>query len=114
MANDATLASALALALTGRHLGLDSLEDLPGDLAKLGFDRTELIRLRSQRQEAQLPWPYPVPPDVLRNVGFARFDAALLQAREALGLTGLHPERPARRTLTLDEQRLAADRPPHW
>ena len=112
--NDPSLASALALALTGRHLELDSHEGLPGELAKHGFSQTELTRLRAQRQAAQLPWPYPVPLEVLRAVGFARFDAALLQAREALGLNGLHPARPARRALTRDEERLAADRPPHW
>ncbi|MDO5677769.1 MAG: hypothetical protein Q4G35_09735 [Propionibacteriaceae bacterium] len=108
------LASLLAQALTGEALAVESVAGLPEELAALGFTAQRLAAMRQAAQEAEEPWPFPVPLDVRREVGFARFDAALAEARQALGLTGLVSARPAERPLDRDEQRLVADRPPHW
>ena len=111
---DVDLAAALALALTGVRIEPASLETLPDDLAAAGFDAARLAELRQAAQEAQRPWPFPVPLEERRGLGFARFDAALAQMRQILGLDGLSRQLQARRPLDRDEQRLAADRPPHW
>ena len=108
------LAAALALALTGEEVAVGSVASLPDDLARHGFTTARLAALRQGAQAAERPWPFHVPLEVRREVGFARFDAALAQARTALGLTGLVSAKPAERPLNRDEQRLAADRPPHW
>ena len=109
-----SLARAVALAVTGEVLELAGEVSLAEELAGLGFDADRLRGMRHARQEARLPWPHAVPIDTRREVGFARYDAALAEAREALGLTGLEPARPAERRLNRDEERLVADRPPHW
>jgi hypothetical protein len=109
-----SLARAVALAVTGEELELPGRRSLAEELTDLGFDAERLRSIRHARQEARLPWPYAVPIEVRREVGFARYDAALAEARELLGLTGLEPSRPARRRLNRDEERLVADRPPHW
>ncbi|MBB1511832.1 hypothetical protein H5399_04335 [Tessaracoccus sp. MC1627] len=111
---DRDLSAALGLALTGERLPLSSPSSLPEELARLGFDAGRLAALRTQRQEACEPWPFPVPLEERRALGFARFDAALAEARRELGLTGLTPSAPASRPLDRHEQRLADDRPPHW
>lgn len=108
------LAGALALALTGVPVAVGSVESLADDLTAQGFPPARLWELRHAAQEEERPWPYPVPLDVRREIGFARFDAALAKARERLGLSGLVSARPAERPLNRDEQRLVADRPPHW
>ena len=108
---DEALARALGLALTGQELKLRSPRALAGELAGLGYGPDAL---RAERQEHREPWPYPVPLEVRRALGFARFDAALAEARRVLGLTGLTPSAPARRPLNTDERRLVQDRPPHW
>lgn len=108
------LATALALALTGEDLAVGPLETLADDLAALGYPAERLVELRHEAQRAERPWPFPVPLEVRRAVGFARFDAALARARESLGLTGLVRALPADRPLNRQEQRLVADRPPHW
>ena len=94
--------------------GTDNFDMSMEELASLGFDADRLRDIRRSRQEARLPWPHPVPIELRREIGFARYDAALAEARELLGLTGLEPSRPARRRLSRDEERLVADRPPHW
>ena len=109
-----SLARAVALAVTGEELSLVGEAPLGEELASLGFDADRLRDIRRSRQEARLPWPHPVPIELRREIGFARYDAALAEARETLGLTGLEPSRPARRRLSRDEERLVADRPPHW
>lgn len=114
MATDPALASALGLALTGERLQLDDPADLATELEAVGFGSSRLQVLRLERQEARLAWPFPVPVDELRGVGFARFGAALADARASFGLGGLHLERQSVRSLNRDEQRLAAERPPHW
>lgn len=112
--SEAPLAEALGLALTGRRLPLRSVGALVSELAAAGFDADTLGGLRADRQAARESWPFPVPLEERRDLGFARFDAALAEAREALGLTGFTPRLQARRPLDRDEQRLSADRPPHW
>ncbi|GAA4889455.1 hypothetical protein GCM10025789_02330 [Tessaracoccus lubricantis] len=108
------LAGALALALTGQVLDIGSVEHLGDELAAAGYPPERLADLRHAAQEAERPWPFTVPLEVRRAVGFARFDAALAQARANLGLTGLVAARPAERPLNRDERRLVEDRPPHW
>lgn len=111
---DEQLARALGLALTGKRLPLTAVADLDEQLAAAGFDRGELMRLRAERQESKAVWPFAVPIEERRALGFARFDAALAEARRELGLTGFEPRLQAERPLNRDEQRLSADRPPHW
>lgn len=108
------LAVALARALTGQELPVSSVAALPDELAARGFGPEQLAFLRRQAQEDERPWPFWVPLELRREVGFARFDAALAQARGRFGLTGLIDARPAERPLNREEQRLAEDRPPHW
>ena len=111
---DDPLAVALGQALTGERLPLTSPEALAEELAEHGFTPERLAELRSGTQEAGEPWPFPVSLDERRGLGFARFDAALAEARKQLGLDGLHRTLQARRPLDREEQRLSADRPPHW
>ncbi|WGT46755.1 hypothetical protein [Tessaracoccus lacteus] len=113
-ATDTKLASALARALTGQQIELTLEVPVAEALARAGFDAVALGALRRERQHARQPWPFEVPIADLRAVGFARFDAALAALRRDLGLTGLEPATPAHRRLNRDEQRLVADRPPHW
>lgn len=114
LGSDAALARALGLALTGERLPLDDPATLAVQLEAAGFGRERLSSLRAERQAGRLSWPFPVPVDELRGLGFARFDAALAEARESLGLAGLHSQPQASRPLDRDEQRLSAERPPHW
>ncbi|NHB84452.1 hypothetical protein G7085_07090 [Tessaracoccus sp. HDW20] len=91
-----------------------SVASLPDDLAAAGYDADRLAGIRHAAQEGQRPWPFAVPLEERRALGFARFDAALAEARRVLGLDGLNRHLQARRPLDRDEQRLSADRPPHW
>lgn len=108
------LAGALALALTGQPLAVASTESLAEELAAQGYPPKRLAVLRQAAQAREERWPFPVPIDVLREVGFARFDAALARARAELGLTGLISATTVQRPPGRDEQRLLAERPPHW
>lgn len=103
---------ALVLALTGEDLApSNTVEET---LEANGWDEARLQDLRSARQLTSQPWPFPVPVETLRELGFARFDAQLTAVRSQLGLDGLASAKPAKRPLDRDEQRLSADRPPHW
>ena len=72
-----SLARAVALAVTGEELSLVGEAPLAEELASLGFDADRLRDIRRSRQEARLPWPHPVPIELRREIGFARYDAAL-------------------------------------
>lgn len=109
----ATETGLLAYALTGEELTLGE-GDLAGELAAQGWDTERLQALRRSRQKAGQPWPFPVVPDQIRSIGFARFDALVAAARRELHLDGLVPRLPADRPMDADERRLSADRPPHW
>lgn len=111
---DDALAVAVALALTGERLDVTGSAAVGDELARAGFDQSRLRRIRAERQRLHQPWPFAVPVAERGRLGFARFDAALAQAREQLGLTGLESAHPASRPLNRDEQRLSAERPPHW
>ena len=108
-----TEASLVAYALTGEQISPGG-GDLPTALAALGWHTERLQALRRSRQEAGQPWPFPVAPEQIRAVGFARFDALLAAARRDLELTGLVPRQRMNRPMDADERRLSADRPPHW
>lgn len=112
----ATEAELLGLALTGELLPLVAPDPagMSAELVALGWDTERLGELRRARQGTREPWPFPVPLEDRRAVGFARFDALLAELRRELGLTGLAATPSARRPLDRDEQRLAAERPPHW
>lgn len=107
----------LGRALTGEELPLAASEPtaLADELAACGWDALRLAELRRQRMTAREPWPFPVAVEEVRRFGFARFQAQLEELREVLGLSGRLDTAPARpRELDRDEQRLVADRPPHW
>ena len=111
---DTELAAGVGFALTGEWLPLNGMAGLPDDLAALGFDGARLAGIRAGRQQQRQPWPLPLPLEERRRLGFARFDAALADARTRLGLTGLAAAARPVRPLNRDELRLEADRPPHW
>ena len=108
----ASEAEVLGLALTGEQLPIDGAL-IPG-LESLGWDAARLGEVRRSRQAAGQPWPFPVDPALIKPIGFARFDALLATARSELGLDGLSPVKARPGALSADEQRLAAERPPHW
>ena len=105
---------ALGRALTGHTLALTSEAQLAAQLEALGWSRETLAELRRECQERRAPWPFPIDLETLRRIGFARFDAALAEARELLGLAGLASAQLSDRPLNQDERRLQQDRPPHW
>lgn len=107
----------LGLALTGQELPLTAETDagLVAELATLGWDAQRLGAVRLERMTARQPWPFPVRVELVRRFGFARFHARLTALREVLGLSGRVAADPAPlRPLDRDEQRLVAERPPHW
>lgn len=114
MATEPQLHRALAFALTGERLPVTGGAPIVEELAEHGYDAARLLDMRTEAQQRQAPWPFPVPIEELRALGFARFDAALAETRRALGLDGLAARPQARRPLDRDEQRLSSDRPPHW
>lgn len=107
-------ASAITVALTGARVPTSGLDSVAEDLARAGFDADRLAEIRALAQRDQVAWPFPVPMDELRSIGFARFEAALADVRRALHLDGLRIASAAHRPLDRDEQRLSAERPPHW
>lgn len=106
----------LGRALTGEELPLTAadVEGIASQLDGLGWNANRLASVRQQRQDAGEPWPFPVHTDAVARVGFAAFHAQLMHLRAQLGLTGLQPTATTQRPWNTDEQRLAADRPPHW
>lgn len=109
--------TALARALTGEELELTSRtpSEVMAELETMGWDPERLAALRADRMRRREPWPFPVAPDLLSQVGFARFAVLLAEARSLLGLDGRVPAPPTTdRPLSRDELRLAAERPPHW
>lgn len=116
MTDPAAFAVELGRALTGEALPLRSpiASDLVSELGHFGWNPEQLAELRTERQDAGEPWPFPVKRDVVSEVGFAVFQARLADLRERLGLTGLQPQPRADRPLDPEERRLESDRPPHW
>lgn len=111
------VAAALAFALTGQDLPVTTPEvaALVDQLAAVGWHGPRIQELRRARMAGRQPWPFRVPVEVQREFGFARFAARLVELRAALGLSGQLDTAPATpRRPDRDEQRLAADRPPHW
>ncbi len=106
----------LGRALTGEELPLvaSDLAALAAELSTFGWDHARLVDLRRQRQATRQPWPFPVPLEARRELGFARFDARLAQLRELVGLSGQERALQSNRAWGEAERRLAADRPPHW
>ncbi len=110
---------ALASALVGSDLGLPDAPAPQPDavraaLADAGWDADRLAAHVAECRAAGEPWPHPVPDALRRGLGAAQFHAVLAALRHDLGLEGLEPRGPSRRTtLTPDERRLLADVPPH-
>lgn len=105
----------LGLALVGESLPAPEHEqELDEWLAGHGWTTERVAELRRDRQREGLPWPFTVPPEVVRPIGFARVTALLKQARAELGVDGLVPTRhEGPRVIGPAEQRLLAERPPH-
>lgn len=106
----------LGRALTGEELPLvaSDLAALAAELSTLGWDPARLADLRQQRQATRQPWPFLVPLEARRELGFARFAARLAQLRELVGLSGQKRALQGNSAWSEAERRLAADRPPHW
>ena len=106
----------LGRALTGQELPLTASHPaaLAAELVALGWDHARLADLRRQRQRTRQPWPFAIPLEARRELGFARFDARLAQLREVVGLSGQERALQSNRAWGDAERRLAADRPPHW
>jgi len=106
----------VGFALTGERHTHDLASDLPGLLTSLHTSGWSPERIRAhahQRWSHDLPWPYPVDPHDLKDVGPAQWYATLGAVRISLGLDG-ERQHPSRRTsLTPEEQRLTDDVPPH-
>lgn len=107
----------LGRAVTGEELPLTATDPtaLAAELAAHGWGADRLAELRTARMAAHEPWPFPIGVEEVRRFGFARFTARLAELREVLGLSGRADRAPATsRKPDRDEQRLLADRPPHW
>lgn len=106
----------LGRALTGDELPLTAevLPALAAELSALGWDAQRLADLRRRRQATRQPWPFPVPIEARRALGFARFDARLADLRQLLGVSGQEAAVQSSQKWGEAERRLAADRPPHW
>ncbi|MDO5681836.1 MAG: hypothetical protein Q4G46_03295 [Propionibacteriaceae bacterium] len=101
----------LAFAVTGDWLTLPPAEGEPdldrllADLAAVGWSGTRLA-------DAAVPRVMPV--ESVRELGAARFAAVLSELRRRVRAQGADVRRVSARRLNPDEQRLMADRPPHW
>ncbi|MDR1385991.1 MAG: hypothetical protein LBJ44_00020 [Propionibacteriaceae bacterium] len=115
-AEQADWTEALAWALTGQPLDLGQLNDPDQLLAALegrGWDATALrSRAQSARDRGQ-PWPDRPPAEQLARIGAARWRAATERVVACLGLQAVALPPSRRTSLTADERRLLAERPPH-
>lgn len=103
--------AALAYALTGEEVDVPAAaapdpDRLLADLAAAGWPR-ERLAVAARRRRV-------LPPEVLSALGAARFAATVADLRKRLDAVGETRAPSPRRTLTADERRLLADRPPHW
>ena len=117
---DGLLLRAVGLALTGEEVAATGPavgspeERVVGWLEASGWGSERLHALRAQRQAEEQPWPFPVPPDEVRPVGFARYAAVLKAVRASLGVDGLVPTvHNGPKVIGPAELRLLAEVPPH-
>lgn len=102
----------LAYALTGHWLDVSIVEEpmvdrLLADLESCGWNR---MRLTDAARNT-----HALPPEWARQLGAARFAAVLGDLRRRLATCRAETRISATdRPLDADEQRLTADRPPHW
>ncbi|MGO4957376.1 hypothetical protein ACTQ49_08915 [Luteococcus sp. Sow4_B9] len=119
MSEPDSLTTAVALALTGERPAVTAVaastpQEVVEALASAEWDAQRVQVLRLDRQAAELPWPFPVPRDVIAPVGFARYGAVLAEVRRLLGVDGLVPTRhEGPKVFGPAEQRLLAEVPPH-
>lgn len=109
---------ALAYAVLGEvfgDLGTQPVPDVRALAAQLRTHHSERVAsVVAERQAAEMPWPYPVPAELMAGIGFAQFAAALRSLQAALGLSAFPAAPPAAaRALTADEVRLLREVPPH-
>lgn len=116
---DAAWHRALAYALAGAELDLPGrpapdVAALAAELAAAGWTPARVAEHARSVQDAERPWPHPIPATLRAGLSAAQLHAALGRARDELGVAVLDPRTPsARTTLTADERRLLADVPPH-
>lgn len=105
----------LAFALTGEWLvlqegtGAQSAPDpdrLLADLAALGWSGSRLAESAAT--------PRAVPVEQMRALGPARWTVVLQELRRRVSVGAPGVRRISHRSMNPDEQRLSADRPPHW
>lgn len=110
----AAVAAPAGLGSAGASSAGDAVEAVVEALAAHGWQAPRLQELRRSRQQAEQPWPFTVPREVLATAGFARYGAVLREVRARLGLDGLVPTRHVGpKVLGPAEQRLLAEVPPH-
>lgn len=105
----------LAYALTGQWLVLPEGEGAPpapdpdrllADLAALGWSGTRLAESATTRRV--------LPVEQIRVLGPARWTSVLEDLRRRVLSEAADVRTVSRRSMNVDEQRLASDRPPHW
>ncbi|NLT30924.1 MAG: hypothetical protein GXX86_10805 [Propionibacterium sp.] len=95
--------------------GPPSPERIDAALTAAGYDRHRLAHLVTERQSAELPWPFPVAAEQRPGIGAAQFVSVLREVTDYLDVHSWQHAAPAPdRPLTADERRLLADVPPHW
>jgi len=115
------LVDALAYALTGvtwtfATEGPDApdMSDIADRMAASGWPAERVAAHARETLDSDGVWPHPIAPDLLAELGAARFQAALADLRRRLGVWLLTTRPPSRRTvLDADERRLLAEVPPH-